>query len=121
MKSLGTVEREAIMKALNSDTQRLLAESTDISEHKQAKLRETLQKCNDHYVKLNKKLRDKVSVCNYSHKFIWSIKLCEHCVSFLLFILSCDVPLHVLGDGSIFALNSVARTCIIYNIEDQKH
>ncbi|XP_067936924.1 dystonin-like [Watersipora subatra] len=61
MKSLGTVEREAIMKALNSDTQRLLAESTDISEHKQAKLRETLQKCNDHYVKLNKKLRDKES------------------------------------------------------------
>ena len=50
------------MKALNSDAQRILTESSDLlSDSKQAKLKDTLQKCNDHYIKLNKKLRDRVS------------------------------------------------------------
>ena len=65
-KSLGAAEREAIMKALNSDAQKLLTEASDLSESKQAKLKETLQKSNDQYMKLNKKLRDKVTLLYFS-------------------------------------------------------
>jgi len=49
------------MKAVNNDAQRILSEPSNLSEAKLHKLRENLQKCNDHYMKLDKKLRDKVS------------------------------------------------------------
>ena len=59
-KSLGAAQRDAIMKAVNNDAQKILADPSGLSESKQAKLRDALQKCNDQYNKLNKKLREKV-------------------------------------------------------------
>ena len=59
-KSLGAAQRDAIMKAVNNDAQKILADPSGLSENKQAKLRDALQKCNDQYNKLNKKLREKV-------------------------------------------------------------
>ena len=59
-KSLGAAQRDAILKAVNNDAQKILADPSGLSESKQAKLRDALQKCNDQYNKLNKKLREKV-------------------------------------------------------------
>lgn len=73
-KSLGVAEREAVMKALNNDAQRLLTDSTDLSESKQAKLKDTLQKCNDQYMKLNRKLRERVSIIIVSY-FVYALHL----------------------------------------------
>lgn len=55
-------QREAILKAVNSDAQKLLSSGdSSLSDSKRSKLRDTLQKCNDHSIKLSRKLREKES------------------------------------------------------------